>query len=783
MSSAALRAYAHSVENRSEDDWQSMTDHSRQVAALAGAHAAKFGAAELGEAAGLLHDLGKYSDDFQRKLRGAAVRVDHSTAGARAAIETFAGFKPLGHLLAYVIAGHHAGLANGASLQDRLDGRKYAIPAIGDWRQELVISKTLPPPRIRPHSDKECRERRNGFLLSVLTRMLFSALVDADRLDTEAFYVRAEGRKAPPRGEWQALDVLKSRLDQFMADKVLAARAADSQGQLRVNVERANVLAAARTKAALSPGVFSLTVPTGGGKTLAALIFALDHAVKHGLNRVIYVVPFTSIIEQTAAVFRETFGPELAGHVIEHHSAFREEEALRAMSQGDESSLQAGERMRLATENWDAPIVVTTSVQFFESLFSDRPSQCRKLHNIARSVVILDEAQALPLTLLRPCVAMLDELARNYATSIVLCTATQPALEAVRPGGAKGLDGGLTNVREIVDDPKQLYETMRRVTVKKSDKPITDEQLVDQLRQHEQVLCIVGTRAHARDLYLALQAHDPDNTFHLSALMCPAHRSQKLAEIKQALANGPCRLVATTVVEAGVDIDFPHVYRAMAGLDSIAQAAGRCNREGKRDKDRSIVQLFEIEGRSSIRELRANEAAARGVLRSAHGDDPLSLAAIESYFDDLYWHKMQGRGDDGLDKPGILALLNERAREAVPLLPFEDVAKAFRMIDNVMEPVIIPFDDEARTLIAALATTDDIRGTARKLQPYIVNVPKDVFDKLKKISLQPIAPHKFDEQFMKLANLDLYFGEDGQPNAFGFGWNDSTFRHIETLII
>ena len=241
-------------------------------------------------------------------------------------------------------------------------------------------------------------------------------------------------------------------------------------------------------------------------------------------------------------------------------------------------------------------------------------------------------------------------------------------------------------------------------------------------------------------------------------------------------------MVATTVVEAGVDIDFPHVFRAMAGLDSIAQAAGRCNREGKREPEQSIVQLFEIEGRNSIRELRANEAAARSVLRGQHGHDPLSLAAIESYFDELYWHKMQGRGVDGLDKPGILALLNERAREATPLLPFEDVANAFRMIDSVMEPVIIPFDDEARTLIAALPTTDDIRGVARKLQPYIVNVPKDVFAKLKKVSLQPIAPLKFDDQFMRLANLDLYFGKDGQPNAFGFDWADGTFRHIENLI-
>jgi CRISPR-associated endonuclease/helicase Cas3 len=773
------KIFAHSLPDAHPDHWQSMSEHAEQVALLAKRFAGKFGAVSLGEVAGLLHDVGKYSNEFQSKLRGANNRVDHSTAGARIAVEAFAGFKPLGQILAYVIAGHHAGLANGGSLQDRLDRTKYVIPVLGEWRLELMLPKEVPPPPIQPHPDKSVCDQRNGLLLSVLTRMLFSALVDADRLDTEAFYALAKGRSVPARGDWQSLEVLKRRLDQFMAEKALSARTSDSEGQRRVNVERAEVLASARAKSALLPGLFSLTVPTGGGKTLASLTFALDHAVKHKLDRVIYVIPFTSIIEQTAVVFREALGRELADHVIEHHSAFREEEALRALERrqgasGDESSLQAGERMRLATENWDAPIVITTSVQFFESLFSDRPSQCRKLHNIARSVIILDEAQTLPLTLLRPCVAMLDELARNYSASIVLCTATQPALEAVRPDGADGLDGGFTNVREIVDDPKRLYETMRRVTVNKSDKPITDEQLVDELRRYEQVLCIVGTRAHARDVFLALVAHNPDNTFHLSALMCPAHRSLKLAEIKAALAKGPCRVVATTVVEAGVDIDFPYVYRAMAGLDSIAQAAGRCNREGKRDKEQSIVQLFEIEGRNSIRELRANEAAARSVLRGPHGGDPLSLGAIESYFDELYWHKMQGRGEDGLDKPGILAMLNERVREPVPLLPFEDVAKAFHMIDSVMEPVIISFDGVAQGLIAALAATDDIRGVARKLQPYIVNVPKAEFAKLRAAgSIQPAHSHRYDEQFAVLASPKIY------SKNFGLDWSDPTRRAAE----
>ena len=606
----------------------------------------------------------------------------------------------------------------------------------------------------------------------------------ATALDTEAFYAQAAGRPVPERGFWRPLRILKEQVDRSMDERFASAStdAADA-GQKLVNQERAKILAAARRRAVEAQGLISMTVPTGGGKTLASLTFALDHAVTHNLDRVIYVIPFTSIIEQTAAVFRAALGPDLAGHVIEHHSAFREEVALEAMqrrqSNGDESSLQAGERMRLATENWDAPIIVTTAVQFFESLFSNKTSRCRKLHNIAKSIVILDEAQTLPVNLLRPCVAMLDELARNYKTSIVLCTATQPALAAARADGRRGLDGGLVGVREIVEDPARLYRTMQRVTVRTSERPIADADLVEQLSRHEQVLCIVGTRAHARDLFLDLQRLCVGGVYHLSALMCPAHRSRKLGEIKTALKTGPCRVVATTVVEAGVDIDFPMVYRAMAGLDSIAQAAGRCNREGRLHKDNAIVQLFEVEGRKPIRELRANEDAAREVLRT-FGDDPLGLAAIEAYFDTLYWRKMQGR-DDGLDASrhwpdkkaaSILERLNVQAREG--WLPFEDVARAFQMIDSAMEPVIIPFDDNARKFIAELEHTNDVRTVARKLQPYIVNVPREVFAKLRQAgSIQPINPARYDEQFVTLVTQNLYSGE------IGLDWSDPAKRAPE----
>jgi len=772
--------YAHSIKNAPAERWQTMRDHAMAVAELAAERGMKFGASELARVAGLLHDVGKYSDSFQRKLKGEALRVDHSTAGARIAAERYA---QLGRLLAYVIAGHHAGLADGTGeggptpLDLRLDPKRYLdVPVASGWEHEIALPAGLAWAPPAPNTDRAVARQRRGLSLSVLVRMVFSALVDADRLDTEAFYAKAEQRRIE-RGGWQLLPRLKEQLDRFMAAKAAGA------GPSRVNLERARILNAARIRAADEPGLFSLTVPTGGGKTLASLTFGFDHAVKHGLDRVIYVIPFTSIIEQTAMVFREALGP-LADHVIEHHSAFREDEALRKLEQaaGGESGLQAGERLRLAAENWDAPIIVTTAVQFFESLFSNRPSQCRKLHNIARSVVILDEAQTLPLRLLRPCVAVLDELARNYRTTIVLCTATQPAFGAQRRDGRDGFEGGLTGVREIVDDPDALYERLRRVTVKPAE-TLGDSGLIEQLRQHDRVLCIVGTRAHARDLFLALK--DQPGTYHLSALMCPTHRSRKIKEIKAALEYGRCRLIATTVVEAGVDIDFPIVYRLMAGLDSIAQAAGRCNREGKLKREEAIVQLFETEGRRSVPELRINEDTARTILRR-RDRDPLGLDAIEDYFGQLYWKKTQGR-DDGLDastrwpdqkRGSILERLNVRAAEC--LLPLASVAGAFRMIETAMEPVIIPYDEEGRRLLAELAKAERPGRLARKLQPYIVNVPRSAFERLRAIGkVKAVQEDRFEDEFMALteeARNQLY-SED-----VGFDWSDPTFQKVGSRI-
>ena len=429
------RFYAHSTKNADRSDWQPLAVHLNSVADQAAKFARPFGFEELARAAGLLHDLGKYTVEFQRRLVDGP-RVDHATWGAKIASERYG--LP-GRFIAFGIAGHHAGLANGrdpgkrTAFDERLKARLPKL--LPDFEQELTLPASaaeLQPSGWRPAI------ARPFFQYSLLTRMLFSCVVDGDYLDTARFYGRKEDEPPP------SLEELRTELDKHLARFTI---------KNPIDATRADILTHARERAREPTGMFSLTVPTGGGKTLTSLAFALDHAIAHQLDRVIYVIPFTSIVEQNAAVFRKALGElgKLDGVIVEHHSAYTEPGELEHTSIA---------KLRIATENWDARIIVTTSVQFFESLYAARPSKCRKLHNIANSVVILDEAQALPLRLLRPCVAVLDELTLNYRTSIVLCTATQPALNAPQ------FDGGFTDVRELAPDPQHLFHTLARVRSK-----------------------------------------------------------------------------------------------------------------------------------------------------------------------------------------------------------------------------------------------------------------------------------------------------------------------------
>jgi len=686
-------------------------DHANAVASLAYEFAAAFGWAGVGRTLGLLHDAGKASAEFQAYICGErGGGVDHSTMGARLAEKLYGG--AVGRSLAACIAGHHAGLSDADDLARRLN-LAHPIPDASAWARHID-----PPAKaeLRPTRTHKPDRDTQAFTKAFLVRMLFSCLVDADFLATEAFLSRGAVRRGV-RGD---LAALQDRL----ADYVAGLRADADASEL--NTIRAEILDHALAKASDPPGLFTLTVPTGGGKTLSSLSFALAHAVSHRKRRVIYVIPFTSIIEQTADVFCEAVGQEF---VLEHHSSFDWEDAERRRQADGGDERDGLGALRRAAENWDAPIIATTAVQFFESLFASRTSACRKLHNIADSVIVLDEAQTLPLPLLRPCLAALDELTRNYGASVVLCTATQPALRrqdgALRDENGRSLGLEISDDRELAPRPQALYAELRRVDVEVLPGATSDEAIAERFAGREQMLCSVNRRDHARALFDRIAALP--GAGHLSTLMCPAHRRQILRDVRERLRNGaPVRLVATSLIEAGVDISFPEVWRAMAGVDSIAQAAGRCNREGELLPARGRVVVFtpaDPRHATPPRSLIPPQQAASGVLRDFA--DPLSLEAVHAFFRQLYFNK----GAEALDAAvvaghrGILPALKEARPEAG--FPFASIAQAFRLIDDVMQPVIVPWNDVAKTVIRAVAAAErPRRDDIRRLQQFTVGIPK-----------------------------------------------------------
>ena len=755
--------YAHSAQDKlgnllPYERWQTLQSHSVNVGEMAAEFARVFGAQEIACQTGQLHDLGKYSEAFNCRLHGGP-SVDHATAGAKIAVERWRNV--IGKLIAFCIAGHHAGLANGSgegdnrrTLKQRLALQFGAdIPALDNlWQQEIKLPQNLSAPPLKADA------HHPFFSYAFFTRMLYSCLVDADYLDTEAFYLKLEN-KAAERGGYPDLNVLQHNFNQFINDfrRRIAQAPEQTEAEKRnaaLNRLRSEILDHAVEQAAQPQGLFTLTVPTGGGKTFTSMAFALEHAKQHGMRRVIYVIPFTSIIEQNAAEFRKAFGELGEQAVLEHHSTF------------DDGKLQneaTKDKLRLASENWDAPIVVTTAVQFFESLFADRSSRCRKLHNIAGSVIILDEAQMLPLNLLLPIMQAIKELAQNYRCSVVMCTATQPAVQA-----ENGFYRGFENVLEIAPKPTALFDKLRRTTVQHIGTQ-TDADLLAKLAEHPQMLVIVNNRRHARSLYD--QAKHLDGTFHLTTLMCAKHRSQKLDEIRGRLKNGePCRVIATSLIEAGVDVDFPLVMRAEAGLDSVAQAAGRCNREGKRSSENSFVWIFAPEEQWKAPHELATQAAVMRLTADEFSDDLLSTQAVAAYFAELY----QLKGSE-LDNKKILKMHNDTGQSLD--FPFQTIADKFCMIESHMQPLIIPFDVDAENLISSLHHADHIGGLLRKLQPYIVQIPEKALAALYKAGrIEPINEKNFGKQFYTLIGLDLY------DEVAGLRWEDTDFIREESLV-
>lgn len=728
-SSEADRPPAAHAPLKEGSQWHSLEDHLRQVGALAASRIDRVIDPTWGKLAGIWHDLGKYAPDWQDfiRLAGEAAQdahleeddskaegprkrrrgPDHSTAGAIHATRTLGNH--LGAPLAFAISGHHGGIPDKEDLRSRLnlDEKKLRHDASVGAIRTGSVTHTSDRPTLPPWlTDSRSRETPRAFELFI--RMLFSALVDADFLDTEAYFAIAghEYAWANARAReqnWPPLASYRGHLDRYLEEKARTVPAST------VNRLRAEVLGACRAAAGGAPGIFSLTVPTGGGKTLASLAFAMDHAAKNGHRRVVIALPFTSIIEQTAEVLRSVFSALGTEVVLEHHSAL---DPTRATALG-----------RVSSENWDAPLVVTTQVQLFESLFANRPGACRKLHSLIGSILILDEVQSLPSSLLEPILDVLDDLAEHYGVTVVLTTATQPALHRRELGGS--IFRGLRNEpREIIvgELEQRLWDGLRRISVhwprveppiSKADPGAFWNTFGAEVASHDRVLAITHLKNDAQELWQAVSSRD-SHALHLSAAMCPAHRAEVLKNVKRLLASGTtCRLVTTQVVEAGVDIDFPVVYRAMAGLESLAQSAGRCNREGRLAKGDFYV--FEPPSKPP-RSLRLHQEIARQMLDPDPGLDLSSPDTFRRYFDRLYSQQEH-------DGPGI-----QPSRLA---LNFRATAEKFRMIEQATTSVFVPYDENAKHLLAALRFAGPSRRALQLLQRYAVSVYQNQFDSLR----------------------------------------------------
>ena len=690
---------------------QTMKDHLCGTAELAGRFAGRFGKSDWGYACGMLHDIGKYSLAFQDKIKNNSDRrVDHSTAGAKACFEKGGMYS----FMSYCIAGHHSGLPDYGISSDlgdapTLQGRKRKhIEDCGAYKSEIHIPeiKTLPFP------DPD-------FSLSVFIRMLYSCLVDADFLDTE--YFMKEGRTQRETGEEPS--VLLEKLKKHVAGWLL------NEDTETVNGRRTEILRHCFECGHKERGIFQLTVPTGGGKTIASLAFALQHAVENQMDRVIYVIPYTSIIEQNAEVFRKILGEK---NVLENHYNV------------DYESTEELKPMQLASENWDKPVVVTTNVQFFESLFANKSSKCRKLHNIANSVIIFDEAQMLPTDYLKPCIAVMEELAANFGSSIVLCTATQPALS---PFFQRKMP-----VTELCPRVEEQFRFFERVTFQNIG-TISEDELIEKLQKEEQALCIVNTKKRAQRLYQKMKG---EGVFHLSTAMYPKHRRRVLDKIRQLVKDGKrCILISTSLVEAGVDLDFCTVYRQLAGVDSMIQAAGRCNREGKRAAQDSFAYLFQFEEKEYVPGQQLQIDVSKMLL--SEGEDISSLHGIEKYFEALYHFR-----GESLDKKKIFEEFKDKRYN------FAKAAKEFKLIEENTLTVFISREEEAEELLWQIKHQGYTKSGMRKAGQYCVQLYENDIEKLRGAGMLRLISEDI-EDFYELVDSGQYSEEMGLDLGIEFG--------------
>lgn len=713
------RCFAHSLpgyEDRSQ--WQTLQAHADGVRQLCEQFAAAFGSMEAASLIGTVHDAGKVHPDFQAHLRGEPQNHPHAADGAKW-LDTHV--PTLGRLLAYTVDGHHAGLPDGVGDDTSLTSH---------------LCKAKEPQGIEADPPKDVRELLPDFIkngdreevphkLWLWVKMLFSCLVDADWLDTERFMDADRAASRPEK-----FDNIPTLLARYHA------RMATFRADTPVNKLRADILHAVLDKAKNAPGLYTLTVPTGGGKTLASLGFALEHAKAHNKCKIIYAIPYSTIIEQTSKTLSDILG---AHNVLEHH----------AEAKWREDKDEVANPLRQLTENWDGvPVVVTTNVQFFESFYSAQSSRCRKLHNVANSVIILDEAQKLPEKFLAPCAELLRRLVTDYGCTVVLCTATQPDLSAFRLSGAT----------ELAPNVNGLYAALRRVDYHLLGR-MEWADLANRIAQEPGALCVVNTRQDARDLYAELAAHKPGDTFHLSTWMCPAHRRDVITAIRERLKAGtPTYVVSTSLIEAGVDLDFPAVFRALAGLDSLAQAAGRCNREGKlKNPDgtpaHGQVYLFE-EPKPCVMGTLRKAIFAAGLLPEGLDEAPHHPAAFTAFFKE-YFNGLNDRGENLLTK-----LHNPRN------LRFREVSELFRMIpDEGEETVFVPYGN-AKDILEEAIEKGLTKERLRALRGVRLQVRRRDFARLRAPTpltiFNPETGHREESPYYALPDLKgLYSLETG----------------------
>jgi CRISPR-associated endonuclease/helicase Cas3 len=730
-----LNWYAHTAVDEQgrplpEDScrWQRLCVHLRKVAARARQFAAPLGLSAEAELAGLLHDLGKYREEFQAYLRGqlpGSRETQHAIYGAAWA------FNPHQQLaIGLAVAGHHAGLHDLADAQAAAEKPSVSAAVAALVRRlEAELGPLPKPPGVPPFIENSPQPE---LAAESYVRMLFSCLVDADRLDT-AHWPNPTPDDSPLDAAALLARVVAER------DRKQAANPHSPLGKLRNRI-----FDACRDAGPQPQGFFSLTVPTGGGKTLSAMAFALAHAQAHGLRRVIVVIPYLSIIEQNAAEYRRILGDDV---VAELHSA---------VEPPADVSEEEKDRLELVSENWDAPVIVTTSVQFIESLFAASPARCRKLHRIARSVVIFDEVQNLPSHLLAPTFSVLRELQRNYGVTFVFSSATQPAF---RKSSALPDGFGPDELRPILReaDEREIYRALRRV---RYHLPKRDDQnqpesldwpaLADLLAATPQALCVVNLTRHAATLWeeLCRRLPERERPIHLSSALCPAHRLALIYLIKRRLKSGhPCRVVSTQLIEAGVDVDFPVVWRAFGPLDAIVQVAGRCNREGRLPAgEMHVFQPAEAKLPGALYEAAAGQAAIQLARLATRGDVEELLATDPTVFADYFHALWQTIPTD-----------KENIQEDRKWLRFRTVAEKARVIKDDTRPVIVPIG-KARRIIRELRERQNqpgqprfTRGDLRRLQRFMVNVRSHRFRALEARQLiRPLLP-----------NLELHVLNDG----------------------